>query len=72
MHFVTDSTSPSKNQISFQKVHVIVMDFIDPDSKEWQEYRSENPECSVQSFSELIQYEQVKYLLDYFNPLTVQ
>ena len=37
------------------------MDFLDPDSKEWQNYSHENVQWSVKSFSELIKNEQVKF-----------
>jgi hypothetical protein len=43
-----------------QKVHVIVLDAMDPDNKTWQTFRTETSKWAVHGFSQIIQDHEVK------------
>jgi hypothetical protein len=44
------------------------MQEIDPDSKNWKIFQKENPEWSINTYSELTRASKVKHILKYFFP----
>lgn len=42
-----------------QKIHIIVMEDVDPDCKEWQDHEKENAILSIKGFADLIDESEV-------------
>jgi hypothetical protein len=42
-----------------QKIHIIVMEDVDPDCKEWQDHEKENAKLSIKGFADLIDESEV-------------